>query len=125
MTHLIANSPLLSWMYSTFGIRGASYVLGVAEWSFGGLLFIGFWFPLAGLLGAAGSVVTFLVTLTLLFTTPGMIAPDVGSFPALNSTAQFLLKDIVLLAASLFLLRAEMRRCNKLIKTDNPMNVSD
>ena len=38
---LIGNSPLLSWMHQAFGIRGASYALGVAEWSFGLLLLAG------------------------------------------------------------------------------------
>ena len=39
----ISNGPLLSWMYPVFGIRGATWFLGVAEWSFGGLLLAGFW----------------------------------------------------------------------------------
>jgi uncharacterized membrane protein YkgB len=28
----ISNGPLLSWMYPVFGIRGASWFLGVSEW---------------------------------------------------------------------------------------------
>jgi uncharacterized membrane protein YkgB len=39
----ISNGPLLFWMYPVFGIRGASWVLGVSEWSFALLLFLGFW----------------------------------------------------------------------------------
>ena len=39
----ISNGPLISWMYPVFGIRGASWFLGVSEWSFGALLFSGFW----------------------------------------------------------------------------------
>ena len=39
----ISNGPLIFWMYPVFGIRGASWFLGVAEWSFGALLFLGFW----------------------------------------------------------------------------------
>ena len=39
----ISSSPLMSWMYPVFGIQGASWFLGVSEWLFGGLLFLGFW----------------------------------------------------------------------------------
>jgi uncharacterized membrane protein YkgB len=38
----ISNRSLLSWMYPGFGIRGASWILGVSEWLFGALLFVGF-----------------------------------------------------------------------------------
>ena len=39
----ISNGPLISWMYPVFGVRGASWFLGVSEWLFGLLLFLGFW----------------------------------------------------------------------------------
>jgi uncharacterized membrane protein YkgB len=39
----ISNGPLISWMYPAFGIQGASRFLGVSEWVFGALLFLGFW----------------------------------------------------------------------------------
>ncbi len=39
----ISNGPLIAWMYPAFGIRGASWFLGVAEWLFGALLLGGFW----------------------------------------------------------------------------------
>jgi len=37
----ISNGPLISWMYPMFGIRGASWFLGVSEWSSAVLLFLG------------------------------------------------------------------------------------
>src|SRR2546425_9835777 len=37
----ISNGPLISWMYPVFGVRGASWFLGVSEWSFALLLFLG------------------------------------------------------------------------------------
>ncbi|WP_234262382.1 DUF417 family protein [Klebsiella aerogenes] len=107
---LISHSPLLSWMYSVTDIRGASRILGTAEWMTGGLLLLGFHFRFAGLLGASGSTVTFLTTTTLLISTPGMVMAEAGGFPALSSSAQFLLKDIVLLVASIVLFRAEITR---------------
>jgi uncharacterized membrane protein YkgB len=47
----ISNGPLISWMYPVFGIRGASWFLGVSEWLFGALLFLGFWNKKLGILG--------------------------------------------------------------------------
>src|ERR1700739_2937847 len=51
----ISNGPLTSWMYPVFGIRGASWFLGVPEWSFAVLLFLGFWYKRLGILGALSS----------------------------------------------------------------------
>jgi hypothetical protein len=48
----ISNGPLISWMYPVFGIRGASWFLGVSEWLFAALLFLGFWKKELGILGA-------------------------------------------------------------------------
>jgi hypothetical protein len=50
----ISNGPLIFWMYPVFGIRGATWFLGVSEWLFGALLFWGFWNKKAGVLGALG-----------------------------------------------------------------------
>src|SRR4029450_9881616 len=42
LSPFISNGPLISWMYPVFGVRGASWFLGVSEWLFGALLFLGF-----------------------------------------------------------------------------------
>src|SRR5260370_3375185 len=62
----ISNGPLISWMYPVFGYRGASWFLGVSEWTFGALLFAGFWDNRLGILGAAGSAVPFILTVTII-----------------------------------------------------------
>src|SRR4030081_2316613 len=62
----ISNGPLIFWLYPVFGIRGASWFLGVAEWSFGVLLFLGFWNKRIGVLGALGSVATFASTVSII-----------------------------------------------------------
>src|SRR6266852_3809305 len=46
----ISNGPLIAWMYPVFGVRGACWFLRVSEWTFGALLFIGFWNKTAGFL---------------------------------------------------------------------------
>ena len=102
---LIANSPFMSWMNVAFGIQGASYVIGVIELSTAAALMAGAFVPLFSALGAAMSTITFAITLTFFFSTPGVAEPTAGGFPAISAPiGQFLLKDLVLFAASLNLL---------------------
>lgn len=101
----IANNPLISWLHTAFGIEGGSRVLGVYELLTGVLLIARFVSPRLGAIGAAMSVITFLITLSCLVFTPGVGAPAAGGFPALSAEiGQFLAKDFVLLAASVYLL---------------------
>ncbi len=102
---LLSNSAILGWMHSAFGIQGASYALGVAEWIIGLGLILGIWFPRISVLASAGSVVTYLTTLTLIFTTPGAWEASAGGFPAMGGATGFLIKDAVLLAGSVVLLK--------------------
>jgi len=101
---LISGSPLLAWMHAAFGIHGASYALGVAETATALLLAAGAISARAGLAGALLSVATFGVTTSLLLTSSGVFEASVGA-PALGGLGAFLLKDVVLLAASVALLR--------------------
>jgi len=102
---LIGNSPLLSWMHALFGIHGASYALGVAEWSIGLGLALGAWWPRVSVIAAAASVLTYLTTLTLVFSTPEAWEASAGGFPAMGGATSFLVKDLVLMAASVALLK--------------------
>ena len=62
-------------------------------------------------LGAAMSAMTYLITLTFFFTTPGVAEVTAGGFPAISALpGQFLLKDLVLLAASISLLMTSLPR---------------
>ena len=106
----ISNGPLIWWMYPAFGIRGASWFLGVAEWTFGALLFAGFWDKRLSILGAAGSVVTFVMTVTIIPFMPNGWAASAGGFPAMTGNIPFLMKDVVLLAASIYLLKQDVER---------------
>src|SRR5690242_14653215 len=62
----ISNGPLIFWMYPVFGIRGATYFLGVAEWLFGTLMFLCFWNKRLGILGALGACFSFVATVTII-----------------------------------------------------------
>jgi uncharacterized membrane protein YkgB len=105
----IANSPLMSWLHGIFGIQGASYVMGILELSTAVALAIGAFNGSFSALGAAMSCLTYIITLTFFLTTPGVAEPTVGGFPAISAfPGQFLLKDLVLLAASLCLLAASL-----------------
>src|SRR6185437_3863161 len=105
-----SHGPLIYWMYSVFGIKAATYFLGVSEWLFGALLLAGFWNKKLGVLGALGSVVTFLCTVTIIPFMPDGWAASAGGFPAMVGNVAFLMKDDVLLAVSIYLLRQDVFR---------------
>lgn len=108
---LLMNSPIMSWIPALFGVQGASYFIGFLEFATAIALIIGAFNPIASVVGAAMSCATFAITLTFFLTTPGVAEPKAGGFPAISvDIGQFLLKDLVLLAASVCLLLASMRR---------------
>ncbi len=106
----ISNGPLISWMYPVFGVRGASWFLGGSEWLICTLLFLGFWDKRLGVLGAAGSCLTFVATVTIIPFMPDGWAPSAGGFPAMVGNVPFLMKDVVLLAVSFHLLKQDIVR---------------
>src|SRR5262245_26565056 len=108
----IRNGPLTSWMYPMFGLHGATWFLGVSEWLTAALLAWGFWNPRAGLLGAILSVATFDTTVTIIpFMPDGWDAA--AAFPAMKGNVAFLMKDVVLLAASFYTSRGKDRHILK------------
>jgi uncharacterized membrane protein YkgB len=106
----ITHGPFTFWLYPAFGVRGASAFLGASEWTFGTLLLLGFWSPRLGFLGAAGSTLTFIATVTIIPFFPNAWAARAGGFPAMTVPLAFLMKDIVLLAASIYLLKQDAAR---------------
>src|SRR5918999_674211 len=106
----INNGPLIFWLYPAFGIQGASWFLGVAEWLFGALLFPGFWNKRLGIQGALGSVATFVGTVTIIPFMPNGWEESAGGFPAMVGNVPFLMKDVVLLAVSVYLLKEDVVR---------------
>jgi uncharacterized membrane protein YkgB len=106
----IIHSPIMSWLNALFGVQGASYVIGALELSTAAALILGAFLPVFSVLGAAMSAATYAITLTFFLSTPGVAEPTAGGFPAISAVpGQFLLKDLVLLAASLCLLLASVR----------------
>ncbi|HET9374785.1 MAG TPA: DUF417 family protein, partial [Chthoniobacterales bacterium] len=103
---------LMSWMDPVFGSQGASWLLGVAEWLFGALLVSGFWNKKLGILGALGSCVTFIMTVTIIPFMPDGWAASAGGFPAMVGNVAFLMKDVVLFAVSVYLLKQDVERAS-------------
>jgi uncharacterized membrane protein YkgB len=99
---LVAHSPLMSWVYTIFSERAFSAVLGVVEVVIAAMIGLRSVSATVSAIGSGLAVVMSLTTLTFLFSTPGW-EPSLGGFPALSAMpGQFLLKDIVLLAAALW-----------------------
>jgi uncharacterized membrane protein YkgB len=106
----IEHSPIMSWLHALVGVQGASDVLGVIELSTAVALILGAFQPIFSALGAAMSAATYFITLTFFLSTPGVAEATAGGFPAISHRpGQFLLKDLVLLAASLSLLFASVQ----------------
>jgi uncharacterized membrane protein YkgB len=107
---LITHGPFTFWTIPILGIRGTAIFLGASEWTFGTLLLLGFWNKKLGVLGALGSTATFVSTLTILPFVPDAWDAGAGGFPAMAMNAAFLLKDLVLLVVSVYLLRQDVAR---------------
>lgn len=108
----ISHSPLVFWLIPAFGVRGAAFFLGTTEWLFGSLIFLGFWNRSLGVLGALGSIFTFLGTVTIIPFLPHAWAAEAGGFAVMNLPVAFLMKDILFLAASFYLLKQDLTRAS-------------
>src|SRR5215469_8117796 len=100
---LVAHSPLVSWMYDFLSVRDFARMLGVIEITTATLIALRLAFPKASAIGGVLAMGLFATTLSFLFSTPGW-EPSLG-FPAISALpGQFLLKDIVLFGASVWIL---------------------
>src|ERR1700751_1178722 len=108
IVQFISNSPFISWL-SVFGLRGEAYFLGVAEFVIAALLIAGAFSPLLSALGSLMGTVTFAITWSFFFTTPGVVKWSWSTDPiAWNLTGEFIYKDIVLFCVCLVLLLASL-----------------
>jgi uncharacterized membrane protein YkgB len=119
---LVAHSPLMAWMYDFLGVRGVSNLLGVVEILTAVLIAsrsVSAWVCAAG---SAMAIGMFLTALTFLFSTPGW-EPSLGGFPALSALpGQFLVKDVVLLGAAVWVAR-RCARCGSALMAGGALDV--
>ena len=108
----ISHGPLIFWLYPAFGIRGAAFFLGSAEWVIGTIMLLGFWNRKLAVLGSLGSCATYVATVTIIPFFLDAWASPAGGFPAATLPFLFLMKDIVLLAASVSLLKHDILRAS-------------
>src|SRR5271163_3221732 len=107
---LISHSPVVFWLIPAFGVRGAGYFLGTTETMFGALILLGYWSPRLGILGALGSIVTFIGTFSIIPFLPDGWAREAGGFPIMTLPLGFLMKDVLFLVASFYLLKQDLTR---------------
>lgn len=106
---LVMNSPIWSWAYQSLGLHGLSNLIGVIEILIGVLIATRAFSPRLSAIGSVGAIVTFLITLSFMLSTPGVWEPGYG-FPALSALpGQFLAKDLVLLGVSIWTAGEAMR----------------
>ena len=99
---MVANSPLMGWVYGFMSVTAFSALLGVIEIAVGLLIALRPVWPTGSAAGSGLAAGMFLTTLTFLITTPGW-EPSAGGFPALSAMpGQFVLKDVVLLGVALW-----------------------
>ncbi|MEO7476040.1 MAG: DUF417 family protein [Gemmatimonadales bacterium] len=99
---LVTHSPLLAWGNGVLGVRGFAGLIGGIEITLGVLIATRPFVPKLSALGSLGAIVMSLITLTFVFTTPGVWQPGYGfPFPS-PMPGQFLAKDLLLLGAAVW-----------------------
>ena len=107
---LVANSPLMFWLYRIFSLQGVSNLIGVIEIVVAVLIAVRPFSARLSFIGSIGAIITFVLTVSFLFSTPGVFQISHG-FPLLGDAGQFLIKDLVLLGASIWT-AAEARKAS-------------
>ena len=90
---LVEHSFLLSWLYKILSLQGVSNLIGVIEIAIALALIIGIYSPIVRKLAFVGCTITFLITLSFLFTS----AKTYYYIEGVPVTDFFILKDIPML----------------------------
>lgn len=94
---LVENHPMMRWIYILFSTLTVSKIIGVTEIIIAIGLFVSLFKPKVGLIFGTLSVLTFLTTISFLFTTPDTWKIVDG----IVVTNFFLFKDVVFLGISI------------------------
>src|SRR5712672_2577634 len=98
---LVANSPLMFWLYRIFSLQGVSNLIGMIEIVVALLIALRPWSARLSFIGSIGAIITFVLTLSFILSTPGafQFSHDLLLF---GEPRSFLIKDLVLLGASIW-----------------------
>lgn len=97
---LVANHPLIGWIYSFLSVQMVSNIIGLTEIIIAIGLIAGFFNPKIGYLSGLLALFTFIITLSFMITTPNTWKVVDGVL----ITNFFLLKDIVFVAVALLVI---------------------
>jgi uncharacterized membrane protein YkgB len=104
ISHWVANSPFLGWVYNLMSIDAFGRLNGSVELITAALLAVKPWWPKASVVGGIIASLFFVTTLSFMVTTPGVGEASAGGFPVLSADGEFLMKDIALIGLALWLL---------------------
>jgi uncharacterized membrane protein YkgB len=88
---LVANSPLMFWLYRIFSLQAVSNSIGMIEILVASLIALRPFSAKISFIGSFGAIITFVLTVSFLFSTPGAFQWSHG-FPVLGDAGQFLIK---------------------------------
>jgi uncharacterized membrane protein YkgB len=106
---LLEHSPLFSWLQRRIGLKRTTRLVGVTELAIASLVAIP---PRRSALSALGSLLAlgmFATTLSFIASTPAARTRSTTGVPILSDVGQFLIKDVVLVGASLLTLGESLR----------------
>lgn len=115
---LVQHHFLSSWMYDVFSMQMVSNIVGAFEIIIACALIIGLKSPKVAIIASLGLIVMFLMTLSYLFTTPGMFKMVDGApaFSKFLHTDFFILKDIMYLGFGITLLNISFSKLKQVDK---------
>jgi uncharacterized membrane protein YkgB len=93
---LVKNSPFMAWLYQVLSVQGTSNFIGIVEVSAALLIAARPFSARLSLWGSLLGALTFLATVSFIFTTPGSLQVMDG-LVVLAGAAGFIIKDLVML----------------------------
>ncbi|MEJ7633935.1 DUF417 family protein [Aeromicrobium sp.] len=105
---LVSSSPLFAPVLKKLNETELAKIVGITEIALGSLIAAKPLAPRASALGGIGAVAMFATTMSFLLTTPEVWQEGHGA-PKLSMVGQFLIKDSVLLGASLLVTAESLR----------------
>ncbi|WP_396929216.1 YkgB family protein [Mycolicibacterium sp.] len=113
ISHWVANSPFLGWLYDVISIDAFGRMNGSIELTVAALIAVKPWFPKLSVVGGVLASLFFMLTLSFMVTTPGVGEASAGGFPVLSADGEFLMKDIANLGLALWLLADSVEATRK------------